>query len=552
MKKVLIIGIDGATFDVIIPMINTGRLTHLSNLIKGGTYGTLLSTIPPVTPPAWVSFMTGKNPGKHGVFDFYVSPAYGYTRPVCNSKYIKAKTIWKILSEQGLKIGIVNLPMSYPAQEINGFIIPGMQYSINKGKDFSYPPQLIQEIKKRVGEYQVVYGDIESLYTNNLDNFIKKWTQILEIRKQSILYLIEHKQWDIFMFVFYILDPIQHHFWKFFDNKHPLYDPVISDKYKDIIPEFYEKVDGAIGEILNKVDKDTTIIVTSDHGAGAEEGAFYINTWLNKEGFLSFKKLFLPIWQVRFPHLFYKILRKLGFPGVIWTLPLDKLKSLGKVVDPREGLNIPFFINWKKTKAYAGNHTEQGIYINLKGREPLGIVEKGKEYDKVRDSIIKRLKDLKDPITGKQLDIELYKKEEIYYGPYIDDAPDIFVKIKGWQYLTQKEIYHKSLFSLTNKTSGTHRMNGILILKGEGIRTNYKIRGAKIIDIAPTILYLLGIPIPEDMDGKVIDEIFTKEYLDSNQITYCSASDFKVEIKEGIFEESDKVKESLRALGYFG
>lgn len=552
--RIFIVGIDSATFDIIHPMVKAGKLPNLSRLIEGGTSGQLKSTIPPVTPPAWVSFMTGKNPGKHGVFDFYVSPSYGYERPVWNSKYIKAKTIWKMLSDNGLKAGVVNLPMTYPPEEIHGFIIPGMQYSFDERGPFSHPPELMQELQDRFGKYRVLYGDLESLYTNNLEKLLEEWKAIFEIRKQSILYLIEHKEWDVFMAVFYSIDVMQHHFWKFLDKEHPLYDSRTAKKYENVIPEFYEKIDSAIGEMLKIIGEDTTVIVVSDHGAGPEKGAFYVNNWLHKQGLLAFRNIFSPLWQIRFPHIFYKIVRRLGFPGISWTVPLDKLKILGRVIDPREGINIPFFIDWKRTTAYAGNHTEQGIYINLKGREPSGIVEKGKEYEEVRDSIIKNLKEIKDPANGEPVDIKVYKKEEVYHGPYIDDAPDIFVEMKGGEYIMQKEFYHKGLFGLPNKSSGTHRAEGILIVKGNGIKTHATINGAKIVDIAPTILYSLGISVPEDMDGKVLDEVFTKEYLEQYPVTHSPSSDIEVARGEGIFsdEESEKIKKSLRDLGYVG
>ena len=553
-NKIFIIGIDSATFDVITPMIQKGELPNLARLVREGCSGVLQSTIPPVTPPAWVSFMTGKNPGKHGVFDFYVSPSYGYVRPVWNSRYIKAKTIWRILSDYGLKVGIVNLPMTYPPEEINGFMIPGMQYNLDGDGNFSHPPELMQEIKEHVGDYRVLYGDLESLYTNNMDRLLEEWRKIFEIRRKTILYLMEHKEWDIFMAVFYSIDVIQHHFWKFFDGNHPLYDKDLAVKYGKVIPEFYKMIDSAVGDILKMIDEDVTVMVVSDHGAGSEEEAFSINNWLYKEGFLSFRQAFSPLWRFRLPHIFYKGLRRLGFPGIAWTVPLDQLKKLGKAIDPREGLNIPFFIDWKKTRAYGGNHTEQGIYINLRGREPLGVVEKGREYEKVRDMIIERLIDLKDSETGRPLDIKIYKKENVYHGPHIDDAPDIFVEIKGGNCLMQKEIHHKRLFYRAYKSSGTHRRDGVLLLKGKGVKPGYSLEGAKIVDLAPTVLYTLGLPVPEDMDGKVITDAFERDYILENPVRSCASGEFVVTQGEGIMNEaeSEMVKKSLRDLGYFG
>ncbi len=550
MKRIFILGLDSATFDIILPMVREGKLPNLSPLITEGSSGPLQSTMPPVTPPAWVSFMTGKNPGKHGVFDFYASPSYGYVRPILNARYIKAKTLWKILSEHGVRVGVINLPITHPPELVNGFIIPGMQYSF-EGTDFSYPPGLLQEIREKLGEYKVVFGDLESLYTNKLDRFLQEWRDIVEIRKRAILYLMEREPWDVFMAVFYSIDAIQHHFWKFFDSTHPLHDPALAQKYGTVIPEFYERVDTAIGEILSRLDENTTIIVLSDHGAGPEKGAFYINRWLAREGFLSLKQGFSFLWRIRFPHLFYKILRRLRFPGIAWTVPLDQLKTLGRIIDPREGLNIPFFINWERTKAYAGNHTEQGIYINLKGREPSGIVEKEKEYEALRESIIKKLRETKIGNCGESFTIKAYKKEEVYYGPYSDDAPDIFVEIQGGECLLQKEIHHRELFGLADKTSGTHRMEGMLILKGNEIKAHHTVQGARIIDLAPTILHLLGLPVPEDMDGKVLTEVFTKEYRVHHPVTYGPAS-LITGGEEGIFseEESEQIRKRLRDLGY--
>lgn len=554
IKKIVIIGIDSATFDVIMPMIQDGLLPNLSALIKNGCSGILKSTMPPVTPPAWVSFMTGKNPGKHGVFDFYVPPSYGYTRPILNSRYVKAKTLWRILTEHGLKAGVINLPMTHPPEDINGFIIPGMQYSFD-GQSFSYPSGLMQEIKDNVGEYRVLYGDIESLYTDNLDNLLKEWRDIFEIRRKTILYLLENKEWDVFMPVFYSVDVMQHHFWRFYDKKHPLFDDKLADKYGQVIPEFYSKADAVIGEILERIDEDTTVVVVSDHGAGIEEEGFSINNWLCKEGFLSFKKGISPLWRFCFPHLFYKVLRRLKFQGIGWTVPLDKLKLLGNIIDPREGLNVSYFIDWDKTQAYGGNHTEQGIYINIKGREPGGIVEKGSEYLEVRDKIIERLQEMKGSHKDKQLKIDIYRKEEVYKGPFIDDAPDIFVVMDEGKCLMQKEIHHEKLFHKAYKSSGTHRMEGICIVRGEGIKQGCSLNDAQIIDMAPTILYLMGLPVPEDMDGKVVADVFEKEYLQRNPVIISrTPTKLDVSMGEGVLnaEESDVVRKSLRDLGYFG
>lgn len=306
MHKMFIIGIDSATFDIIKPMIRDGKLPNLARMLRNGTSGQLRSTTPPVTPPAWVSFMTGKNPAKHGVFDFYVSPSYGYSRPVWNSKYIKARTIWRILSDNGLRVGVINLPMTHPPEKINGFIIPGMQYSFDGEDSFTHPPELIQEIREKVGEYRVIYGDMQSLYTNNLDNLLMVWRDIFEVRRKTILYLIEQKQWDIFIAVFYSADIMHHHFWRFFDTAHPLHDPNLAAKYCNVISEFYEKIDSAIGDILQRIGDDVTIVILSDHGAGPEDEAFSINNGSVKRDFYALRNLSYLTGGLDFPIFFIR------------------------------------------------------------------------------------------------------------------------------------------------------------------------------------------------------------------------------------------------------
>jgi predicted AlkP superfamily phosphohydrolase/phosphomutase len=544
MMKMFVIGIDSATFSIINVLRRKGMLPTLDTLINEGVSAPLTSTMPPVTPPAWVSFMTGVNPGKHGVFDFYAPPSYGYERPVLNAHFIKAKTLWRIISDHEKMVGIINVPMTHPPERVKGFIIPGMQYGYD-GPDFAYPPSIMQEIKKNIGNYRVVYGDLQGLYTDNLDTLIREWDDILEIRKKTTLYLMDRYEWDFFMVVFYVLDVIQHHFWKFYDPTHPRHR---NSRYRDVIPYFYKKVDSVIGEIIKHLDRETTILILSDHGAGPEKLSFFINSFLAREGFLSFKRVLIPLWKFRWPHLFYKGIRRMGFRGVSWVVPLSHLKTLGRAIDPREGLNISYFIRWDKTRAYAGNHTEQGIYINLRGREEEGIVEPGREYETLRDEIISRL----STIDG--LDLKIYKKEDIYTGKYTSYAPDIILKINDGDCIMQKEFYHKDLIGHAYKTSGTHRENGIFIAYGKPLKRGVRITNPHIMDMAPTILYTIGLPVPEDMDGRILIECFKDDFIKENPVRVDKTPAKMVDKHgEGVYssEDSEKMKSTLRSLGYF-
>ncbi|NUO07809.1 MAG: alkaline phosphatase family protein [Candidatus Brocadia sp.] len=548
MSKIIVIGIDSATFDIIEPLVNQGKLPVFARFMKEGVWGRLRSTIPPVTPPAWTSFMTGKNPGKHGIFDFYGYTTSGYERPVINSQSIKSKTLWRILSEKGKTAGVVNVPLTYPPEEVNGYLIPGMQYAFNVDKGFTYPKELLSEIEKKFGKYEVIYGDERSLYTNELDHFVSKWKEITRKRQEVILYLLDKYETDFFMAVFYSIDPIQHHFWKFYDRNHPQYDKELAKKYGDIIPEFYQLIDANIGQILDKVDKNTTVFVVSDHGAGSHAGGFFVNKWLMKKKLLKIKKRYYPLLWIRWPHIFFKIMKRLGHPAIAWTIPMDLYNQLKNKVDPREGIRLSQIIDWKKTKAYAGNYTEQGIYINLKGREVDGIVDKD-EYPELKASIADALCNLIDPKTKTKVVDTVLEKEEVYHGPYGEFAPDLFVLMKGGDVLLQKDI-HRGIFSHNPHISGTHRMDGIFIAKGGMLNDSLELENLNIVDIAPTILYLLGVEVPEDMDGRVLKEIIKDDFLKQHPVKYGHSSSLAKQ--EGSFDEGDAnaIREKLRNLGY--
>jgi predicted AlkP superfamily phosphohydrolase/phosphomutase len=551
-EKVFVIGIDSGTFDVMTPLIKEGRLPNFARLVQEGVSGDLESVYPPVTPPAWVSFMTGKNPGKHGVFDFDGPPSLGYERPVLNAHGIKAKTLWTMLSEQGLRVGLIHVPLTYPPEKVSGFIVPGLTRNFESVIGFTHPPDLMEKLKAAIGGYEVGWGDLKSLYTDELDELRDRWFAITDLREKAILHLMETYPWDFFMAMFSSTDTIQHHFWKFYDTTHPLHNPKLRDKYGDVIPAFYQRIDEAVGRILSRLGGETTVIVVSDHGAGPEHKSFYLNRWLEQEGLLRLKPGLSPLARWRFSHLFYKALRRSGFRGVDWTIPRHLYWLLKDRVDPREGLRVSHFIDWSRTKAFAGNHTEQGLYINLQGREPAGIVTPGPEYERLRDELIERLYQVVDPSTGEQVIERVYKKEELYHGPYVDQAADLFLAIKGGAYLVQKEIYPREVFGVPVRTSGTHRMNGVFIMKGVGVRQGISLEGLRLMDLTPTILYLFGLPIPDDMDGRLLAEAFEEAVVNARPPTIVPASQWQGNGGEGVYtgEEAEMVKERLRELGY--
>lgn len=557
-NKVLVIGLDGAEPTIIENMAEE-KIPNLLKLKKNGTSGNLRSTIPSATAPAWSSFMTGKNPGNTGCFDFVqrVPNSYevkaadfeigkknvGLDLAFITSTMIDSKKIWDLISEANKKVGVIHVPMTYPPHKVNGFMITGLG-TPGPESNFTYPPELQKKLlndfnyKMHVTELDV--DGREDIALADLYNTEQK-------RAEITLNLMKNMDWDFFMVVFEGVDYIQHHFWKFMDKTHPHYNPEMAKKYGNAIFDYYQRVDGYIGEILENIDENTTVIIMSDHGGGALTKNFYINQFLKDIGLLqvkekSKKEKTLAKLGLR-KDVLYRFLINFGLYKLIYKIP----KFVRGLVPENEYTFSDF--DWYKTKAFSVSGWGM-IYINLKGREPNGIIEPGKEYEEIRNIILKKLYELEDPETGKRYVDKVFKKEDIYSGIYLDRAPDLVVKMNGIECLDRildnKNVENKLFATAHKRKSGTHTENGIIIIKGNGIKKGYKVKNASIIDLMPTILYLLNIPIPSDIDGKVLNDIFEPTLLEENPIKYQ-------DIKTGgeyPSKDEDDVKARLKKKGF--
>jgi len=552
--RVFVVGLDGATFDLILPWIREGKLPSLSHMMENGVHCELKSTVPIMTPTAWSSFMTGKNPGKHGVVGFFVREKDSYIVKVVDSTDRSAREIWSILSERGKKVGIVNVPLTYPPKSVNGFMITGMM-TPPKSDDFTYPLLLREEVEKVVGG-----GTLDPLLTSleREEVFISEVLDSTEKLAKISLLLVEEQEPDLFMVVFNGTDYIQHRFWKYIDPKHPRHDAGKSVKYRKMFLQFYQKIDEILGNFLRMVDERTTVIVMSDHGAGPLHKYVHVNSWLMQMGLLKLKKR--PI--TRLKGFLYKIgMNPEKILNTLFSIHLGNVRVKTDRTDERlHSISNKLFlsfsdVNWLKTKAYSiGSGI---IYINLKGREPSGTVCPGQEYESLREQISARLYELKDPETGEFVIERVYKKEEIYTGSHVDTLPDIvFIPKPGYTTFEEHEFAARSVITQSKIVSGTHKLNGILIMKGGGIRKSATLQDASIMDLAPTILCLLGLPIPTDMDGRVLEEALTSSRLRLNPIRYVKETDdgtrSLLKKKNEVYEEEDKekIESKLRALGY--
>jgi predicted AlkP superfamily phosphohydrolase/phosphomutase len=564
--KVFVLGLDGATFDLIKPWAEQGHLPNFTRLMEHGCHGNLESVLPPLTTPAWASFATGKNPGQHGIFDFARRKPGSYDIEWNTSLSRKGKSLWNIVSSHGGHVVVVNIPNNYPLERVNGNMVAWMD-APGQTDGYTYPRELAKEIEQHVGDYIVTIMDWKE--NEDLGKFRSNLHRMMDKRAELTFYLMANKPWDFFTVLFSATDIAQHCFWSFMDSSHPLHNRHDAEEFGDTILETYRHMDQILGEIRNRLSDDTTLMLMSDHGAGPLRSVVNLNKWLEENGWLTFANSTTQGASKSIHALSQSFARS----TLSKTLSLlkrhlsantrSRLKRLlPGVRDKIEGVMFSSLIDWEKTMAYSlGSYGN--IYINLRNREPEGMVSEGKDYEILRHAIASSLMELTDPVTGQKVVKRVYRREEIYNGSCVPQAADLLVHWDDAGYHSvqrfgkqEDAVFSDQLhFHLTNiRFTGHHRMAGIFAAAGEGVKENAVIHDARIIDIAPTVLHLLGLPVPRDMDGRVLEEAFRPERLMENPVRHAESLEEDERSEESFAgystEEADKIAERLRNLGY--
>ena len=551
-KRVIAIGLDSAAPNLIERWVEEGKLPIFGRLIDAGCYGSLESTEPALTPPAWTSSVTGTNPGKHNIYDFFrVTAQHG--KKMVSSKDRRSKAIWNLLDEFGKRSIILNLPLTYPAEQLNGIMVTGMPTpSLNKG--FVSPANMTDEIVRLI-EGKKLAVDVNKLLRGEEDQFLNDLEEVTNRISNLAFHLINTSDWDFFMVVFHDLDILQHTFWHHMDSDHPFYDEEKANTYQYAILHFYQYLEKQIERFHALLDDETVLLIFSDHGMGPIYRNFYINSFFMKRGWLKAKKQTLSI---------KNILRRTGFSVEQMKLLLDRTR-LGGLIKRMLPLNLKTFfrknlpaelmeldftdwsktLDWDNSMAYLCSRTGHGIMINT---------EKVADYLKFREEIIKALIDLKDPDAGHCVVKRVYKKEEVFRGPHLRNAPDILLELTETYELQEKlgkEILETVSFSRV-PISANHYKEGVLILFDKHVlQQGLRLSKVYIADIAATVLYCMGLPIPQDMDGRVITEAFDKEYLKNSPIRYSDIP-LQMESVPGAITpaEEEVIADRLRDLGY--
>ncbi len=455
MSKVLVIGIDCAPPELYYEKwIND--LPNFKKLYENGIVARMHTTLPPITCPAWMTMMTSHSPGRLGAYGFRIRKSGTYNEiMIANSYYITSKTVWEILSQHGKRSIVLGVPQTYPPKPLKGVLISGFLTPSDKVK-FTYPPEYSEKIKKLVGEYKF---DVRNFRTEDKERVKRESYEITDIHFKVFKHLLQTEEWDFAMIMEIALDRMNHAFWKYQDPQHRRYTP--DHKYKNELLNYAKYLDEKIGEVLEIIPEDTYIFVVSDHGAQRMDGCIAINEWFIKEGYLKLKSY--PSGQTRFQDV---------------------------------------EVDWGDTIAWGWGGYYARIFLNVKGREPEGKIDK-KDYEKVRDEIKQKLSELKDE-EGNPLNTLVVRPEEIY--PVVrGDAPDLMAFFGDFRWRSIASVGYNTIYTYENDTGpddAMHSLYGIFVLSGKDIK-HQKLDEVNILDIAPTILKLFGIENKE-AEGKSI------------------------------------------------
>lgn len=532
-SRTVIIGVDGATYDILDPLMAQGIMPNLAKLIDSGARGILKSTIHPLTPPAWATLMTGVSPGTHGIFDFIKVDRGGATPSytLATSEDLKAPTMWDIASANGHRVTTMNYPVMFPARKIEGVVIPGYVPWSYLGR--AIHPRSMAKRLKELGvfkasemstDWQHERKAVQGLGEEQLDDWVNFHITRERRWQATLLAVMDEDPCDLTAVLFDGVDRIQHLCMH-------LIDPTTRDKYtseaaeatRKLVLQYYNELDGFIAQILDKAGPEARVFVVSDHGFTASAGRiFYANTWLEQQGYLAWKP----------------------------DTPEDDQGRLA--LD--ENTEASTLLDWAGTKAYALSSSSNAIYIR-RASEPGAPGVPAEEYLSFRAELVEKLLALKDPETGKQVVAEVYFAEDAFPGAQSALAPDITLRLHDYSFLsvlrTAGDCVKPRLVPYA-----THHPDGIFIATGPGIKSGERIEPLKIADIAPTALYSLSLPVPDSMEGTVALTAFEDSYAEAHPVTH-SATALPGEDKgfgdtgESLPSDAEEqIRERLKALGY--
>jgi predicted AlkP superfamily phosphohydrolase/phosphomutase len=534
MSQVLLIGIDGATFSILDPLMDQGVMPFLKQFVASGVRAELLSVIPPLTPPAWTSLVTGCSPGQHGIFDFFrkESPDSHHIR-IVNSHDVGCETIWSIASRNGLKATSLNFPVMFPPPRINGNVVPGGWMPWRQLRLGCHPPDLYDQLKALPGfnarelaldmahEEKAIEGCQHEEYEGWIEQHIRREQQWFDVLR----YLMQEDPCELTAILFDGVDKLQHLCWRFL---HPAYLSDRPDSWeqrvRDLCLQYFRQLDRLLVDTAHLAGPEATIIMASDHGFGAQTETFFASTWLEQNGYLT------------------------------WVDEAPSRETNAAKLGIGQLARHAYMLDWERTVAYAPTPSSNGIHIvRADGQGGRGIAPA--DYDQFRAQLMASLSQVTSPDTGERVVSHIWTREEAFEGPYAELAPDLTLTLSDGGLISI--LASDAPVKARAEPSGTHRPEGIFIAAGRGVRRGVSLPQLSILDIAPMVLYGLGLAIPGDMTGHVPTEAFESSWLQARPVRITGHPRHSVvgsqqDPVEIVYteEEERELAARLRALGY--
>lgn len=530
--RVCIIGWDGADWRILRPMLDAGRLPNLATFLRESRAGVVLSTLPPVTAPAWTTFLTGVNPGRHGLFTWQGPINENLERPFLNATHVRAPRLWDWLTRAGRRALFLNVPMTYPPLPFEGVLVGGM-LTPGTEVEFTHPREVRERLLALMPDYQV---DVEMQHTDKdrtsprgMRAHLEEVRKATEQRTRAWTFLLrEDGPFDLAMIVYEGTDRVQHPLYAYAANVPSADVDEGWDERREWVWDYYTFLDAHLGQVLDDCRDADAVVFLSDHGFTGLHWEFCANEWLAAQGWLRFQEGANRLYRPLRP--FARLIKRL--------LPAGLLQR------SREALVGLRALDWERTLAYSGGPTEDGIWINLRGREPYGVVGQ-EEYERVRDEIIAALREVRRP-DGQPLCRGVYRREEVYEGPWVHLAADIILDLNEGVRFTSLRNPNGPFREVLPYGQGTHRREGVFAVRAASVQPGTFPEPVHMADLAPTILALMGLPVPDDaFDGRVLSEVVS---------TYASeaAAALTTDVTtQGYSEEESRlIEDHLRSLGY--
>jgi len=545
--RTVVIGIDGVSHDILKHYVDAGELPCIASAARRGSFSMLRSVMPPASPPAWTTITTGVNPGKHGIFDFVQHNPRTLQRRLVSSRDVRVRRFYHYAGDHGRTCCVANVPITYPPEPVPGSLITGM-LTPDGAESFTYPSSLGRELLEAVPEFRV--GPSASYSVERRDEYLEYLLHTVEQRGRVALHLFERHPADLFFFVFMESDHASHKLWGPFNGETMSWGTSRGPFHPGLL-RVLQGIDGYIGALVERMDEGDSLVMLSDHGNGPQRGLVNVNRWLVRQGLLRPRRGPLALAKLALTKMdlvarTYRLLARVGLGRVVDLFPRDfrlhafnAFQSLDKAID------------WQRTRAYLACSCP-GIHVNLSGRQPYGCVQPGADYDEVCRQVIEAVLAMRDE-EGRPIVANAVLGRDVYDGPCAGDLPDILLEPVDHVFGVSKRLGLDSgpiIEKNPKGITGGHDPYGFLIASGPAVRTGSRAEGASLVDIAPTLLYLMGCPVPEYMDGRVLADMLDPAHLARCPVRKDAATGPSGEQNRDTIDEGQDVLERLQDLGY--